>query len=396
MKRLACVIIGAGPAGLAAAISSSVPCLILERNLIAGKKLLLSGSGQCNFTHDLSREEFLLKCGQFGAFLKPSLFAMDSQGLIDLMTENGCPVAVRADGKVFPASFNAEDVRDTLLRLVLAKGSRIEYDKKVVKVFPGEGFQVICEDGSEYQCRKLIIAGGGCSYPQTGSDGSAMELTKQLGHKIVKPRPALASVKIRAYKSFVSCSGISLKRIKAILINPLKRFVVEGDILFTHSGLSGPLILDNSHLLSGSDRIILELLPRAEQRIPLLLDKYARQNLLNCMKHSGLPEALILALLSTKNIDPAQPAAQVKKTTRFQIVSILSHLEFTVNEIESLSTSMLTAGGVSLKEVRAQNLESKLHPGLHFAGEILDYNLPSGGFNIQAAISTGWLAGLCF
>lgn len=313
---------------------------------------------------------------------------------MELLETNGCPVTVRADGKVFPTSFKAEDVRDTLLRLALAKGNIIEYEKKVVSVVYQDGFHLICEDGSEFLCRDLIIAGGGCSYPQTGSDGSALELAIQLGHKVIKPRPALAAVRIRSYKSFVSCAGISLKGIKAILITPHQRHPAQGDLLFTHSGLSGPLILDHSHLHSGADRIQLELLPRAEERIPLLLDKYARQNLINCLKHSGLPEALLIALLSTQSIDPAQPSAQVKKTVRHQIVHLLSRMEFTVSEIESISTAMLTAGGICLKEVRARNMESRLHPGLRFAGELLDYNLPSGGFNIQAAISTGWLAGL--
>ncbi|MDZ4181802.1 MAG: aminoacetone oxidase family FAD-binding enzyme, partial [Candidatus Cloacimonadaceae bacterium] len=346
--------------------------MILERNAIPGKKLLLSGSGQCNFTHDLDREEFLARCGSFARFLKPALYAMDPRGLMELLENNGCPVTVRADGKVFPASFKAEDVRDTLLRLALAKGNSIEYNKMVVSAIYNDGFHLSCEDGSEFRCRELIIAGGGCSYPQTGSDGSALELAKQLGHKVIKPRSALAAVRIRSYKSFVSCAGISLKWIKAVLITPQKRHLAQGDLLFTHSGLSGPLILDNSHLLNGADRILLELMPRAEERIPLLLEKYARQNLINCLKHGGLPEALLIALLSTQNIDPAQPAAQVKKPVRNQIVQLLSRMEFTVSEIESIGTAMLTAGGICLKEVRARNMESRLHPGLRFAGELLD------------------------
>lgn len=377
---------------MAAAIASSQPCVILERNSEAGRKLLISGSGQCNLSNALPREDFLRACQPFAAFLKPALYALDNLAVMALLEQHGCPCVTRDDGKVFPQSMRASDVRDTLQRIAKESGADIAYNAAVQDVGYADGFVLHTED-REYRCKKLIIAGGGCSYPRTGSDGLAHKLAKMLGHKINPVRPALSAVSIADYAPFTSCAGISLRDAHLSLLSDGKAHRATGDLLFTHTGLSGPLILDNSHLMNKGDTLRIRLLENAAARITALLMDNASKTLLNALKRSGLPEALLLALLKLSAIDPDQKCAQLPVKQRKRLVETLDAAVFKIARVYGMEQAMLTAGGVSLGEVRARDMGSKLVPGLYFAGEVLDYNLPTGGFNIQAALSTGWLAG---
>ncbi len=388
------IIVGAGPAGLAAAIASGTGSLILERNTIAGKKLLLSGSGQCNFTNNLNKEEFLHACGTYSHFLKPALYRFDNDALIDLLSEAGCPVIIRPDGKAFPASLRADDVRSVLVQKALAAKSDIRYQTRIVKAIKMDRFRLETENGERFICDNLILAGGGSSYPQTGSDGSINSLAKALGHNIIEPKPALASVSIASFKAYQDCSGVSLRNVAATFITKQKKYFAQGDLLWTHTGLSGPLILNNSYLLDQGDKVVLCLLPRAEDRILEILQLYPRQSLLQALKRFLVPESLLAAILTVSGIDLSQKCGEVRKSTRQRLIMLLSHLEFTIAAVESLQTAMATCGGIPLSEVKAHSLASRICPGLNFAGEMLDYNLPTGGFNIQIAVSTGYLAGI--
>jgi len=386
------IIIGAGPAALMAATASGSACLILESQSEPGKKLLVSGSGQCNFTHDLEVEEFLARCGKHARFLKPAMYKLGPQDLIQHLAKLGCPSLVRPDGKVFPASMRAVDVRDSLLKGTLQSSSRISYGVKIREVTRREGFLLKDDRSREYRCRELVIACGGASWPQTGSDGSGYELARQLGHRIIEPRPALASVSIQAYP-FVSCAGISLQDVSAQLATKTGKHQVSGDLLFTHSGLSGPLILDSSHLLASGDTLRLAFIKDAGPKIRKLLALKPKAGIKNALKATGLPEALLIVLTGMARVDQDKRCAEVTRAELKDLTQVLEALTLKTGKVESLATAMLTAGGVDLAEVRARDMSSILVPGLKFAGEILDYNLPSGGFNIQAACSTGWLAG---
>lgn len=388
------IIIGGGPAGLGAAISCGQGSLLLERNPFAGNKLLLSGSGQCNFTNALDRTEFLKVCGKNYAFLKPAFYLMDNVKFRELVEKAGCPTLARPDGKVFPASLRAEDVRNALLGSAVQAGARLVFNARVASVRRQDRFFVETADKSIYQAERLILAGGGSSWPQTGSDGSAYALARSLGHLIVAPRPALASVRIKGFGFFKACAGVSVKQAEAVFYAQGARIRARGDVLWTHEGLSGPLILDHSHLLGRGDRIVLNLLPRAAERVAEVIRLHPRQALLQALKRFQIPESLLSAILVSAAIDPGQICSAVTRDTRNRLVEQLSGLTFTIAEVESLRTAMATSGGIPLSEIKARSLESKLCSGLYCAGEILDYNLPTGGFNIQMAFSTGWLAGL--
>ncbi len=388
------LILGGGPAGLAAAIAAGSQALVLERNADVGRKLLLSGNGQCNFTNSLAPEAWLARCGKYARFLKPAYYCLDNQELIRKLDQAGCPSLARPDGKVFPASMRAGDVRSALQKLALQAEARILCGARIVRITKAERFRVEDAEGQRFEGDRLLVAVGGCSYPQTGSDGSLFRLLQDLGHSIVEPGPALAAVDIADFGIWRACAGVSLKEVEATFHTQAGVFRAQGDLLWTHTGLSGPLILDNSYRLDSGDRITLHLVRRAESRIPELLGLAPRQSLLQALRRFAIPESLLRALLISGGIDPGLRCGDVGKITRNACAGLLAGLNFTVRSVESLSTAMATRGGIPLAEVRARDLESKVIPGLHFAGEVLDYNLPTGGFNIQAACSTGYLAGL--
>ena len=387
------LIIGAGPAGLAAAIACADRCLVLERNSMAGKKLLASGSGQCNFTHMLSPQGFLERCSSHARFLKPAIYGFGPQAFIDLLREYGCESTVREDRKVFPASLKAADVRDALLRAARAKGARIGYNCRVTDIDATDGFRIETANGNQYSAPKLVLAGGGASWPGTGSDGSCHGLARLLGHSVHPPRPALAAIDVQNYSAFRSCAGIALPDVTATFHGTYGKLSASGSLLFTHTGLSGPLILDHAHLLAVGDSIKLCLISGADERLIGLCNANPAKSILGALKLAGIPEALLAAILKISGVEPTQRCADLGRLDRRKVAQALEALELKLQRVESLATAMLTAGGVDLGEVNAHNMMSRLRQGLYFAGEVLDYNLPSGGFNIQAAFSTGWLAG---
>ncbi len=394
MLRYDCVVIGAGPAGLAAASSSRVPCLVLERNSIAGKKLLLSGSGQCNFTHAGTVQDFLRVCGRFTNFLKPAIHAFSPERFVAWLRDNGCDSFARADGKVFPTSLKANDVREAMLRAALANGATFKYNCRIVKVEKAKRYLLTDSDGNTYLTRKLIIAGGGNSWPQTGSDGSCYEFARELDHTVKRIRPALAAVESSEIRYWKDCAGITLPDVGVAFLGEAGKMMARGSLLFTHTGLSGPVVLDNAHLLGGGDYMELRLVHNAEARLRELVTSNPRKTILGALKTLSLPERLLRNLLRIIEIAPDTKCAELLRGQRQRLAAALSAIPFLVSSVEGFDTAMLTAGGVSLEEVVARSLMSPMHQALHFAGEILDYNLPTGGYNIQAAASTGWLAGL--
>lgn len=387
------VIIGAGPAGLAAAIAYGNGAVILERNAEAGRKLLLSGSGQCNFTNNLSNAEFIKACRKAGPFLKHAVYACGSIFFIEFLAEQDCPSLVRDDGKVFPASQKAEQVRDVLLKAALNKGAEIVYNAHVSSIIRTESVFILKTRQGEFRCRKLLLSCGGASWPQTGSSGEGYTFAKSLGHSISPVRPALAAVETEHFDYFKQCAGNTLLQVKAEFMAKTQKHKDTDDLLFTHTGLSGPLILNNSHLISKNDIIRLHLVQEAEKLVLHAIHNAGSKQLLNALKIIPLPQAVMEAIILSLSINPETKAMALSKQQRNLIVNALQSLDFKVRTVESLQTSMSTAGGVLLKEVNSATMKSRLVSGLYLAGEVLDYALPTGGFNIQAAFSTGWLAG---
>lgn len=405
IKTIPFAIVGAGPAGLAAAIAYGKGAVIIEKNSEAGKKLLLSGTGQCNFTNTLSKEDFIRACRKAGPWLKSAIYTYDSDFFINLLDEAGCNSFAREDGKVFPVSLKAEHVRDAMLNTALHNGAEIYYKSQLsyIKSVKGGFILEIYNDKLSTMARivcdeiftpKLLLACGGSSWPQTGSMGDGHRFATSLGHTINPIRPALASIETTSQDSFSQCSGSTLQNIRADFITKTGRHKDTGDVLFTHIGLSGPLILNNSYLLKKGDTVRLHLVPDAEKSVPKALQDNQHKIVLNALKALPLTEAIIASVLHHLCIFADTPVRELSKKDINKIIGFLQAGDFIIKQVESLETSMSTAGGVLLKEVNPATMESRIVPNLFFAGEVLDYALPTGGFNIQAAFSTGYLCGV--
>jgi len=399
MNRYSIIVIGAGPAGFCAAISAARKLeergkvLLLEGGEQTGRKLLLSGSGQCNFTNNLEREDFLKKLGRYAMYLKPAYYAFDNVALTSLLAEGGCPHLIRQDGKVFPASFKAEDVRMAFLLHVHNAGVTLRQNSLITAILKEDnGFKIYTESGHVYHGTKLVICTGGASYPGTGSDGKAIKLTRTLGHHPVPFRPHLSSASIYRFERYKDCAGISLSNVRARFITANGQFDAVGDLLITHRGFSGPLILDNSHLLAKDDKIIINWFPDIESLLPEMIKYHKRSNVINGLWLTHIPPNLLRAILGLSTFDYIT-MSELRKSDRNWIIEYLSASPYFIKSMGNLGSCMASAGGVPLSEINAKTMESRVCPGLHFAGEIMDYALPSGGFNIQMACSTGWLAG---
>lgn len=396
------IIIGAGPAGLMAAISAGRALgdakgkvLLLDGNPVCGAKLLLSGSGQCNFTNNLPTDEFLIRCNEYANYLKPSFYAFNNQAFSLLLQEAGVDSFIRPDNKVFPASMQASDVRDALLQQAFAAGAEVSYSSLVSAVTKqaDSSFRLMLNSGNTLDCEKLIIATGGASYSKTGSDGKALKLAKALGHKPVPFRPHLTNVVICRFDRFRTCAGISLPDAEICFDGDYSHFKAKGDLLFTHSGFSGPVILDNSYRFERGGVISISLVTNAQSLFKDLQKTAGNHSVINALKTTGLPARLLQTLCNISHTPTNISFRNLPQTMRKNLIGVLTDWPFIISSMGNLSVAMTSAGGIPLLEVNAKTMASRLCPGLYFAGEILDYALPSGGFNIQIAASTGWLAG---
>ncbi|MDR3109262.1 MAG: NAD(P)/FAD-dependent oxidoreductase [Planctomycetaceae bacterium] len=388
------LILGAGPAGLAAGIAAAArkqAVCVLERNKTAGKKLLLSGSGQCNLTHSGNVDDFLKHYGgeQKARFVKPALFAFDNTATVQWFTRHGVPLLERDDGKVFPKSLNSDDVLNAMLRELKNIGGVLKTETRVNSVTKsGDGFIVQTNCG-EVLTKKLVIATGGSSFPATGADGSGFKFAEALGHKIVTPKPALTPLYTEE-DSFVNCAGIAFRQREiSVFRNGKKTATGKGDVLLTHHGLSGPGILDLSRFVEQGNTLRIEIGQPTEIRTLL----NGKKTLKNSLQPLGVPEQFLVCLLKTLNIPPDKPASEILRTERKLLEDALSGLPFTVKKPGGWNEAMATAGGVSLDEVERQTMRSRLVPNLFFCGEVLDIDGDTGGYNIQFALSSGFKSG---
>ena len=403
MHKCILAIIGGGVSGLMAAISAARAMqdkeneiVVLESGAQCGAKILLSGSGQCNFTHEGTNEEFLSRCREYKNYLKPAYYTFSNTQFIKLLSDAGCPSATRDDAKVFPASMKASDVRDCLLNTALRLGVRVIYHAKVsrVEITADGDFMITTDNSFRVTASRLLIATGGGSYPKTGSDGQALMLAKSLGHNITPFRAHLCGVCIKHYAPYKQCAGISIPKAVIKFEEKDAQFSDCGDLLFTHTGLSGPVILDNGYRTCAGMIISINLIPDYKQELTELLGQNKNATLINTLSKLSVPRRLLGTIMEQNGFDPAQAISGINKKEINRLQTILLSCKFEVSSVGALETAMASAGGVLLSEVNSKSMESRICKGLFFAGEVLDYALPSGGFNIQIAASTGWLAGL--
>ena len=403
------VIVGGGAAGLMAAISAAengADVLVLEKMPAPGRKILITGKGRCNFTNRCEIADFPKFFPNNGAFLYSALRAFDNQDLIDFLAAHGVPSKVERGGRLFPVSDKAADVVDALVKTARQAGVRIQTSRPVQSVRVADGRVSGVVAGLEtVPADAVILATGGLSYPGTGSTGDGYRLAKELGHSVTPLAPALVPLEV-AESWIGELQGLSLKNVSALVrINGRKVDSDFGELMFTHFGLSGPIILSLSQAASRA----LKQTPRPEIVVsvnlkpaltPETLDKrlqrdftaFARKQFKNSLGEL-LPAKLIPVVIRLSGIAPEKPVHQISRDERRQLVELLQNLCFTIRGTRPVAEAVVTAGGVAVKEIQPKTMESRLVGGLYFAGEILDVDGYTGGFNLQAAFSTGCVAG---
>jgi len=417
MRTNVCII-GAGPAGLMAAIhcatanadstgSPQAETVVIESNTTAGRKLLQSGGGRCNFTHLAGPDEIARAFGPKGRFLSYSLHEFSPEQVRQLFRKWGLESKVEQDGCVFPVSGRAGDVRDILVKRAKSCGVRFCFGKAVKRVVRDGNSFAIHTGRQIISAKKIIIATGGLSWPQTGSTGDGYRFARELGHSVIKPRASLVPLVTR--ESWPGkLAGTSLKDVKISAALKGRKVVVCGPMIFTNDGIAGPAVLDLSSDLSGSDYLpnekspVLIYVDMIRGTSEAELDKQIRERIAKNPKKSVagilaffLPRRAATTLCGELNIDGGLSSNELKKDARKKIVRLLKALPLSVVSTHSINEAMVTRGGVSTAEIEPKTMESKICPGLFFAGEVLDVDGPCGGYNLQMCWSTGALAGRC-
>lgn len=399
------IVIGAGPAGLMAAgkaAESGKRALILERNERPGRKLLITGKGRCNVTNNCSVDEFLAAVRHGGRFLYSAATALKPTDTISFFEGRGLELKTERGRRVFPASDRSVDVLNALLGYIRDFSVKIETAKvTAIEVSENSVTGVKCAGGKRYTAPSVVLATGGLSYPATGSDGSGYRLAEALGHTVTKTRPSL--IPIIARESFCSeLSGLSLRNVELKLKKGKKVVFSElGEMLFTHFGVSGPLILSASSHIEGSITdydIFIDLKPgldeeKLDKRLLRDFDSNINRDFINSLGEL-LPKSLIPVVVRLSEIPPDVKVNQITREDRRRLVTLLKNFKITPVGFRPIDEAVITSGGVNLKEVNPGSMESKIVNGLYFAGEILDLDAYTGGFNLQIAFSTGYAAGL--
>ena len=386
MKLFDTIVIGGGPAGMMAAISSSFygqKTLLLEKNKKLGKKLAGTGGGRCNVTNNGNLDDLMAGIPGNGRFLYSVFSQFDNYDIINFFTENGVKLKVEDHGRVFPTTDKSRTIIEALEQKMKELGATIKTQTEVVSVKKNEDCFIIKSSKCMWSCDRLIVTTGGKSYPSTGSTGFGYEIARHFKHTITEleaaESPLLTDFPHKALQ------GISLDDVTL----SYGKHVITHDLLFTHFGLSGPAALRLSSFVKGGETIYLDLLPQmSKQDLADFLEENLEKSLKNALKAS-LPERLAEFLVQGF----PEKVKQLTDRERNQLIRSIKALKISVTGKMSLAKSFVTKGGVSLKEINPKTLESKLVPGLHFAGEVLDINAHTGGFNITVALCTGWVAG---
>ena len=408
MKRV--VVIGGGAAGLMAAVIAGregAKVTLLEKMNYVGKKMGITGKGRCNITNACDMSDFIKNTPGNGKFLYGAYERFTNEDLLQLLHDAGLETKVERGGRVFPASDSALDVRNTFMKLMKHYGVDVHLEEPVKKLLVDDGVVTgVVTDKETYLADAVVIATGGKSYPATGSTGDGYILAAQVGHKITDIRPSL--VPIVTEESWVKdLMGLSLRNVELSVVAKNKvQAKMFGEMMFTHFGITGPIVLSLSHTVGklmrkkniGTIGLDINLKPALspetlDKRLQKDFDLYSKKQLINGMKDL-LPSRLIPLIIELSGIDPQKPINQISKEERQQIGYMLQHMPLTVKGLRPVEEAIVTAGGISLKEFNPKTMESKLVKGLYGAGEVLDIDAFTGGYNLQAAFSTGYVAAM--
>ncbi len=402
------IVIGGGPAGIMAAgiaAHRGNSVVLCEKNDRLGRKLLISGKGRCNITNDTDIEGLIENTPGNGNFLYSAFYTFSNQDLIEFFMEFGLETKVERGGRVFPVSDSAKDVVAALMRFLNKNNVSIRTNSPVksIQVDNDSVSGVELTDGTVLEADSVILAVGGMSYPGTGSTGDGYEMAKKLGHTITTLQPSLVPL-VTKEEWVRDLQGLSLKNISVTFKNNKGKEIYSdfGEMIFTHFGVSGPVILSASrHLLSydfKDVKLSIDLKPalseeKLDERVQRDFEKFSRKQFKNSLDEL-LPQKLIPIMIGLSEIDPYKPVHQITKEERKRLVSLLKHLEVTISAARPIKEAIVTAGGIKINEINPSTMESKKVKGLHFAGEIIDVDAYTGGFNLTIAFSTGYLAGM--
>lgn len=400
-------IIGAGAAGLLAGIAAAqqgAEVTIYEKMRQPGKKMLITGKGRCNITNACDIPEFIKNLPGNGRFLNSALHRFTNDDIVFLLESNGLPTKVERGGRVFPVSDKAKDVVDTLVRIFTAAGGRLLTDTKVIDIVLKNGVaQGVRTVSGVYAADSVILAAGGASYPGTGSDGGGVKLAAKAGHTIVPLKPSLVPLE-SDYPYVDDLQGLALRNVQATLLADGKKIGSEfGEMLFTHFGVSGPIILSLSNLAAGALAegkevdLAIDLKPalseeKLDARICRDFAEYSRKQLVNGLKDL-LPQRLIPVVCDMAYLDEDKFVNQISREERQRLLQTLKHFVVPITSTRPIAEAIVTAGGVNVKEIDPKTMASKRVKSLYFAGEVMDVDGYTGGFNLQAAFSSGYAAG---
>lgn len=397
-------VIGGGAAGLMAcgtAAERVEKVILIEKNHIPAKKVRITGKGRCNITNSADIEDIISNIPTNGKFLYSALYSFTNDDTVALLERLGVPTKIERGGRIFPVSDSAKDVAEALVRYaskqnvkkITAEALEIKTDgKKVTGVKTSKGF---------VPADSVILATGGMSYPLTGSDGKGYQIAKRLGHTIIKPYPSLVPVETEE-KWAQNLMGLSLKNVSLKLYTNKLIYEDFGEMIFTHFGISGPIVLSASAHIKNVDKtkyfIKIDLKPalsdeQLDKRLQRDFLEFKKKHFINSLDEL-LPKALIPVITELSGIEPHKETSSVTREERQRLCSLIKGLPLTVKRLRDISEAIITSGGIKVGEIDPSTMQSKLIDGLFFAGEIIDVDAYTGGFNLQIAFSTGHLAGI--
>lgn len=399
------IVIGGGPAGMMCAISRATDgddVILIEKNEKLGKKLYITGKGRCNVTNDCDNEEFLSNVVTNPKFLFGAINAFSAEDTLEFLKNNGLQVKTERGNRVFPLSDKSSDVIKCFSKALQKAGVDVHLleESRSLMVENGE-IKGVITDKSKYFADKVVVCTGGISYSSTGSTGDGYKFAENAGHNVIPPKPALVGVNIKG-DMCARLSGVTLKNVRlTAYVGEKEVYSGFGEMLFTHFGISGPIVLSASSVINKYNindvKLILDLKPALtdeviEERILRDFNEYKNKALKNSLDKL-LPKSLISEIIKISGINPEKKNNAVSIEERKRLINALKRINLIPVSLRNVEEAIVTSGGVSVKEISPKNMQSKLIKGLYFAGEVIDVDAFTGGFNIQIALSTGYIAG---
>ena len=410
------IVIGGGPAGMMAAITAAEygnQVTIIEKMPSFGKKLLVTGKGRCNITSSLYMSEFIKNTPGNGTFLYSAFQNYTNADIIEFLKKQGLEVKEERGNRIFPVTDRSIDVLECFKKKIKELGIKQILNTRVQKILVKESEVIGVRTEREIlRADRIILATGGKSYPLTGATGDGYKIASELGHKIIEIKPSLVPLEVYEKEECKELQGLSLRNVEIKIVDTEKQKIIYedfGEMIFTHFGISGPIILSGSaHLVRYKDikyllkekkiKIYIDLKPAlTEEQLDERILRDFKEFKNKQFKHSLdklLPQKLIPVIIKKSKINPDKKVNEITREERKQIVNLLKYYEITIKEFRPVEEAIITSGGINTKEINPKTMESKIIKGLYFAGEIIDVDAYTGGFNLQIAYSTGYTAGM--